>query len=228
MTDNFEGKVVLITGTGKGKGRTLAEEFAKRGASVAANDISPINVDELAAQSGGRIKAYVDDVAKKVAAQSIVNQVEDDFGRIDILINHAAVEPHVALIDMDEWDWHRVLDVNLTGAFLMMQSVGRVMREKGSGVMFNLISARPLEARAERSRSIQNDAAYNASMTGLLALTRSAANELFPFGIRVHAVGTGIEKFHQAELSVPVDFMEAVMYLCCSTLNGQIVNAEGK
>ncbi len=220
MTNDFEDKVVLITGAGKGQGRTLAEEFARRGALVATNDISPVNVDELVAQSGGRIKAYVDDVAKKVAVQSIVNQVEDDFGRIDILINHAAVEPRVALLDMDEWDWHRVMDVNLTGSFLMMQSVGRVMRIKGFGVMINLISARPLEVRDE--------AAYNASMAGLVALTRSAANELSSFGIRVHAVGTGIEKFHQAETSVPSDFMEAVMFLCCSSLNGQIVNAEGK
>ncbi len=225
MTNDFEGKVVLITGAGKGKGRALAEAFAKRGAFVAANDISPVNVDELVAQGNGKIKAYVDDIAKKVAVQAIVNQVEDDFGRIDILINHAAVEPHIALLDMDEWDWHRVLDVNLTGAFLMMQSVGRVMRAEGSGVMINLIAARPLEARADSAR---NEVAYNASMAALVALTRSAANELSAFGIRVHAVGTGIEKFHQADSPIPSKFEEAVMFLCCSSLNGQIVNVEEK
>jgi NAD(P)-dependent dehydrogenase (short-subunit alcohol dehydrogenase family) len=219
MTNDFDGKVVLITGAGKGKGRLLAEEFAKRGALVAVNDVSPVNLDGLVAQSGGKIKAYVDDVAKKVAAQYIVKQVEDDFGRIDILINHAAVEPHIALLDMDEWDWHRVLDVNLTGVFLMMQSAGRMMRAKGSGVMINLISARLLE--------VQNEAAFNASMAGLVALTRSAANELSSFGIRVHIVGTGIAEFHQADASVPSDFVGAVMYLCRSSLNGQIVNVEG-
>jgi NAD(P)-dependent dehydrogenase (short-subunit alcohol dehydrogenase family) len=101
-------------------------------------------VDQIVA-GGGRAKAYVDDVAKKVAAQNIINQVEDDFGQIDILINHAAVEPHIPLLDMDEWDWHRVLDVNLTGAFLMTQSAGRVMRERASGVIINLIHT-PLAA----------------------------------------------------------------------------------
>ena len=141
MTNDFEGKVVLITGAGKGKGRTLAEAFSTRGAFVAVNDVSPINLDELVSKSGGKIKAYVDDVAKKVATQAIINQVEDDFGGIDILINHAAVEPHVGVLEMDEWDWHRVLDVNLTGSFLMMQSAGRVMRAKGSGVIINLITA---------------------------------------------------------------------------------------
>ena len=89
-------------------------------------------VAEINAQ-GGNAKAYIEDVAKKVGAQVLVKQVEDDFGRIDILVNHAAVEPRSPLLDMDEWDWHRVLDVNLTGAFLMTQSVGRVMREAGGG-----------------------------------------------------------------------------------------------
>src|ERR671925_532644 len=100
-------KVVLITGAGKGSGRILAQAFAHEGAIVAANDISPINVDEVVHQintAGGRAKAYIEDVAKKVGAQNIIKQVEDDFGRIDILIHHANVEPRVALLDMDEWD----------------------------------------------------------------------------------------------------------------------------
>ena len=116
MTD-FKGKVVLITGAGKGSGRTLAKAFARQGATVAANDISPINVEEAVEEiraQGGDARAYVDDIAKKVGAQALVKQVEDDFGHIDILVNHAAVEPRSPLLDMDEWDWHRVLDVNLT------------------------------------------------------------------------------------------------------------------
>ncbi len=149
-SDDFKDKVILITGAGKGSGRALAEAFAARGALVAANDISPVNLDPLAAQPNGTIKTYVEDIAKKVGAQAVVKQTEDDFGKIDILINHAAVEPRVNLLDMDEWDWHRVLDVNLTGAFLMTQSVGRVMREKGSGVIVNLIMASPLDC-GERS-----------------------------------------------------------------------------
>ena len=182
-------KVVLITGAGKGSGRLLAQAFAEHGAIVAANDISPINVEEVVDQivaKGGHAKAYIDDIAKKVAAQSIVKQVEDDFGRIDILINHAAVQPHVSLLDMDEWDWHRVLDVNLTGAFMMMQSVGRVMRAssekgaKGSGVIINLITVRQEWAAKE--------AAFIASMSGLDGLTHQAARELSLNGIQVHSV----------------------------------------
>lgn len=217
MTNDFEGKVVLITGAGKGKGRALAESFAARGAMVTANDISPVNLDDLVFRSGGKIKAYVQDVSKKVAAQVLINQVEDDFGRIDILINHAAVEPYADLLEMDEWDWHRVLDVNLTGAFLTMQSVGRVMRAKGAGVIINLITA-------TRSGA-GKDAAYLSSMAGLAALTRSASDEFAPLGIHVHAVGTGMPEFHRADPSIPSGLAEAVFYLCRSDLNGQIVNA---
>jgi NAD(P)-dependent dehydrogenase (short-subunit alcohol dehydrogenase family) len=183
MTQAVMDKVVLITGAGKGCGRVLAEAFAGRGASVAANDISPVNVDEVVngiLKNGGRAKAYIEDVAKKLGAQLIINQVEDDFGQIDILINHAAVEPHVPLLDMDEWDWHRVLDVNLTGAFLMTQSVGRVMRARGTGVIVNLIT----ETAGDEGRR----AAFVASMNGLHGFTSQAARELGPYGIRVHAV----------------------------------------
>ena len=180
--NDLKDKVILITGAGKGRGRLLAKAFAEREAIVAANDISPINVEEIVDHinaKGGRSKAYIEDVAKKVGAQYLVKQVEDDFGHIDILVNHAAVEPHIPLLDMDEWDWHRIMDVNLTGAFLMIQSVGRVMREQGSGVIINLIT---------RPDSEVNEAAFVASMNGLEGLTRAAARELNPYGIRVYAV----------------------------------------
>ncbi len=112
--------------------------------------------------------------------KNIINQVEDDFGHIDILINHAAVEPHIPLLDMDEWDWHRVLDVNLTGAFLMTQSVGRVMRARGAGVIINLIT--------ESTHDGNREAAFVASMNGLDGFTRRAARELSPYGIQVYSV----------------------------------------
>ena len=179
--NDIKDKVVLITGAGKGCGRILAGAFAERESCVAANDISPINVEEVVndiLKKGGRAKAYVEDVAKKVGAQLIINQVEDDFGRIDILINHAAVEPRIPLLELDEWDWHRVLDVNLTGAFLMTQSVGRVMRANGGGIIVNLVS----------ESSHDHESAFVASMSGLRGFTSQAARELSSFGIHVHAV----------------------------------------
>ena len=98
--DNLKDKIVLITGAGKGSGRLLAKAFAEHGAIVAANDISPVNVETIVDEinkQGGHARAYIEDVAKKVGVQNLINQVEDDFGRIDILIYHAAVEPIVPL-----------------------------------------------------------------------------------------------------------------------------------
>ena len=186
----FKEKVVLITGAGKGAGRRLTTAFADLGASVAANDISPVNVEELVQEinaSGGNARAYIDDVAKKVGVQALVKQVEDDFGRIDILVNHAAVEPRSALLDMDEWDWHRTLDVNLTGAFLVTQSVGRMMRAQGGGVIVNLIAADAGVTEAGRDESPLR-VAFLASMAGLEAFSQQAARELAPYGVRVYAV----------------------------------------
>lgn len=188
--NKLENKVVLITGAGKGAGRALAEAFAEHGAFVAANDISPINVEGVVdgiISRGGKARAYVEDIAKKVGVQAVVNSVEDDFGRIDILINHAAVEPHGPLLKMDEWDWHRTLDVNLTGAFLMTQSVGRVMMtsspngEKGGGVILNLVAG-PGEG------GVKEAGAYFASKAGLAELSKQADVELSPHGVRVIAV----------------------------------------
>jgi NAD(P)-dependent dehydrogenase (short-subunit alcohol dehydrogenase family) len=207
--NDFKDKVVLITGAGKGSGRLLAEAFAARGAFVAANDISPVNVDEVVAgivSRGGRAESYLDDIAKKIAVQTMVKQIEDDLGHIDILVNHAAVKPREPLLDMDEWDWHRVLDVNLTGAFLMMQSVGRVMRAQGQGVVINLITG-------TGEGSDKEAGAYQASMAGLLALTRSAALELNPHGIRVN----GLVDVHHDKV------VDAVFDLCLSNASGKIV-----
>jgi NAD(P)-dependent dehydrogenase (short-subunit alcohol dehydrogenase family) len=189
---NLKDKVILITGAGKGSGRTLAKSLAERGAIIAANDISPINVEEVIdeiSKQGGRAKAYIEDVAKKMGVQHLIKQVEDEFGRIDVLINHASVEPHNPLLDMDEWDWHRVLDVNLTGSFLMTQSAGRVMREKGSGVIINLIAVN--QDTVKNDAPPQGESAFVASMNGLDGFTRQAADELRPYGIHVHAVETG-------------------------------------
>jgi NAD(P)-dependent dehydrogenase (short-subunit alcohol dehydrogenase family) len=177
-------KVILITGAGKGAGRALAQACAEKGAIVAANDISPVNVDDVVSginARGGRAKSYIEDVAKKAGAQATLNLVEDDFGAVDALIYHAEVEPLTPLLDMDEWDWHRALDVNLTGAFLMIQSVGRMMRGKNRGVIVTV-------GAESNSRLKKNAGAYLSSKAALVELSRRADEELSPHGVRVYAV----------------------------------------
>jgi NAD(P)-dependent dehydrogenase (short-subunit alcohol dehydrogenase family) len=191
INQEFAGKVVLITGAGKGTGAALAGAFAARGARVALNDISPINVDEVAARitsSGGQVRVYLHDVAKKVGVQVLIKQVEEEWGRVDVLIQHAAVQPRTPLLDLDEWDWHRTLDVNLTGAFLMLQSLGRVMRAQGGGIIVNLVAG---------AESAETAGAYEAGMAGLRGLSLAAARELAPFGVQVYTVELGKDAVDQ-------------------------------
>jgi len=176
---DFAGKIVLITGAGKGTGRRVAEAFAAQAATVAVNDVSPVNLDETVAHilaGGGKVRAYVEDIAKKMPVQTLLNSVLDDFGRIDILVNCAEVEPLKTVLEMDDWDWHRTLDVNLSGPFLLTQSVGRIMKEKGGGVIVHV---------GERARDPEHRAAYFTSKAGLAALSALAAYEFSEFGIRV-------------------------------------------
>ena len=179
---NFENKVILVTGAGKGTGRGVAEAFAGQGAVVAANDISPVNLDETVAHilaAGRQAKAYVEDIAKKMPVQTLLNAVLDDFGRIDMLVNCAEVEPQKSVLEMDDWDWQRTLDVNLNGAFLLTQSGGRIMKEKGGGVIVQV---------GERPKGMERRAAYFTSKAGLAAFSALAAYELSEAGIRVYHV----------------------------------------
>jgi NAD(P)-dependent dehydrogenase (short-subunit alcohol dehydrogenase family) len=173
-------KVVLVTGAGKGTGRRAAEALAARGAIVAANDLTPVNLDETLARitaAGGTVKAYLADVAKKMPVQGLLNQVLDDFGRLDALISCARVEPLRSVLEMDEWDWQRTLDVNLTGAFLLTQSAGRIMKDQGGGAIVHI--------GGQAGGPTSGRAAYLASQAGLRALVAAAANEFAAFGVRV-------------------------------------------
>lgn len=239
---DFSEKVVLVTGAGGGLGRALSEAFAAQGAIVAANDINPLGLDEtvkLITAGAGRVKDYVFDVARRMPVQAMVNQVLEDWGRIDILINCAAVAPVVSVQDMDEWDWHRTIDVNLGGSFFNLQQVSRAMRQQGGGVIINLAgkpSSHPLPK--------EKQAAYLASQMGLVGLTVEAANELAVAHIRVHLVCLGLP-FIDASPDLPAltavlskkdpglleRTIRLVLYLCSPAsvnLTGLVINLESK
>jgi 3-oxoacyl-[acyl-carrier protein] reductase len=184
----FKDKIVLITGAGKGAGREVALAFSSVGASVAANDINPINLDETVDQilwAGGKAGSFVFDIAKRMPIEGLLAQVLAHFGRIDYLVNHASVAPDASLLEMDEWDFHRTLDVNLGGPFFTMQQVGRLMQQQGGGAMVNLIAA------AKNDHFKKGYAALSASQAGLVGLTKAAARELAVQNIRVNTVCDG-------------------------------------
>ena len=249
----FENRVVIVTGAGRGIGREIAAAFASQGAIIAANDISPVNLDETVARikaSGGQTKDYIFDIAKKMPVQALVNQVLEDWGRVDILINNAGVQPHASILTLDEWDWQRSLDVNLSGPFFLMQAVGRIMKEQeegqpgGRGVIVNVASI------AGRAHGLKDRAAYVASKMGLIGLTREAAREFAAYGIRVNAVCPGVietemtsflrqdedrmsewlQEIPQGRLGCAEDIAGMVLFLCSRAaryVTGQAINVDG-
>jgi NAD(P)-dependent dehydrogenase (short-subunit alcohol dehydrogenase family) len=150
------------------------------------------------------------------------------------LVNHASVNPHLSILDMDEWDWLRTLEVNLTGPFLAIQTVGRVMRQQGGGVILNIGST------AGQARDSATSAAYQSSQMGLIGLTQSAARELAPYNIRVNLLYTGpadagtpspqsLAETWPADQDRPKTLVDWALYLCsnsAASLTGQAINVE--
>jgi len=178
-------RVVVVTGAARGIGRRVALTFAERGYAVAANDLDAPEgtLDELEWLGNG-VMSIPGDVADEGTVREMVGAVLEKFGRVDVLVNNAGVSLISPSEETDLVGWRRILEVNLTGPFLMCREFGREMLRRGEGSIVNVSSVAGLLGVADR-------AAYNASKHGLVGLTRTLAAEWGGRGVRSNAVCPG-------------------------------------
>ncbi len=210
---DLSGRVAILTGGAGMLARQYTKTLLEAGATVVAADLSESQASQAAqaavAELGGQAIGWGVDVSSKDDVQRMIDTVRQKFGRIDILINNAAIDPKfdagVAAKQSNSFEdypvelWQQSLDVNLTGAFLCCQSAGKVMREQGRGVIVNICSTYGLVAPdqrlyqrdGEKEQTLFKPASYAVTKAGISHLTRYLAAYWGGSGIRVNTLTPG-------------------------------------
>ena len=199
---DYNGRVAIVTGAARGLGRAVAERLHERGASVAINVRDAERAERVAEEIGKRAFAVPGDVAAPDAPEDIVQRTLERFGRIDILINNAALPLTTRFEAITAEEWRRALEVNLTAPFLLIKAALPAMKAQAYGRVVNISST------AGRMVSTLGGAHYTTSKTGLLGLTRAAAKELGSYGITVNAVCPGMIDTELTRESAASDVLE--------------------
>jgi len=240
-------RVALVTGAATGIGRETALAFAKAGARVVVADVAVAEGEETAHRieaAGGRAIFTRTDVASSEDVERMVATAVSEFGRLDYAFNNAGIAPRGRPVaEMPEEDWHRVMAVNLTGVWLCLKHECAQMLKQGGGAIVNTSSIMGVA-------SGPGLAAYSASKTGVIGLTRSVALDYARSNIRVNAVCPGgigetaiteradnkadMEQLKMAtpmgRLGVPREIADAVVWLCseqASFITGQALTVDG-
>jgi NAD(P)-dependent dehydrogenase (short-subunit alcohol dehydrogenase family) len=183
---DFAGRVALVTGASRGLGRAAAARLLERGASVAVNVRDAARNDATVRELGGSSIAVPGDLEQDGVVASLVERTLEKFGRLDILINNAALPFTTRFEQITPDEFRRAVEVNLTVPFLLTQAAVPAMKAQGYGRIVNISST------AGRMVSTLGGAHYTATKTGLLGLTRASAKELGVYGITVNAVCPGM------------------------------------
>jgi NAD(P)-dependent dehydrogenase (short-subunit alcohol dehydrogenase family) len=182
-------RVALVTGAGSGMGAACARRLATDHRAVVLLDIRADSLVPVAAdveRAGAGVDTVAGDVTVSSDVEESIRRTQDRFGRVDVLVNAAGVLESTRLFDISPEEWARVIEVNLTGAFLLTRAAAGPMRERAWGRIVHFSST------AGKTVSTLGGAHYTASKHGVLGLVRGAAKELAPFGITVNAVCPGL------------------------------------
>ena len=244
----LENKVCLITGAGRGIGRAIAERFASDGAVVYVNDLTPGDMESWAAEctfrNGTRVIPVCFDVTDSSALKAGLMSVYKAEGRIDCVVNNAAIISNRKLGMIAKSDMERMFSVNVLAVIDMIQTASRLMARGGGGCFVNIASITGVVGSP-------GQVAYSATKGAVISLTKSAAKELAPQHIRVNAVAPGIvrterfdelylsdgskidsriEKIALGRLGTPEDVADACSFLAsdrASYISGQILGVDG-
>ncbi len=240
---NFNGKTALITGAGRGIGKTIAIKLAKLGSDIALADMNPVSDHVLKEieENGTRCFAYKLDVTDVDAVDSVVKKIIDETGGIHILVNNAGITQDNLFMRMKPEQWLQVIDVNLNGVFHVTKSVIRTMVKQHSGRIINISSVVGFSGNAGQVN-------YSSTKSGLIGFTKSLSREVGTRGITVNAVAPGFintamtqalnESQQQAILSqIPLgrmgeadDIANAVAFLAseeASYITGTVLHVNG-
>ena len=179
----LQNRVAIVTGAGQGIGRAIAEKLSQEGASVVVADINAETATKAAAEIGGT--AHTVDVSSEEQVAGLVNATIASHGKVDVLVNNAAIVPFTPWDDVDFAEWRRIMAVNLDGVYLTCRAVYPPMKEAGYGRIVNIASNAMLAG-------TPNLAHYIAAKGGVFGFTRALATELGRYGITVNAVAPGL------------------------------------
>ncbi|HLI09215.1 MAG TPA: SDR family oxidoreductase [Ktedonobacteraceae bacterium] len=188
----LKGKAVLVTGAGSGLGEATARAFAAVGCGIACVDVNKQEAERvshaLQAQDANGLALYCD-VSNAQEVFEVVNTTHEHFGRLDIIVNCAAIDHTLSVDDMSIEQWDQVVAVNLRGPFLMAKAAWPIMKQQRSGHIFNIAST-------AATRAWANAAAYHATKWGIVGFSRGLGVEGRPFGVRVTTVIPGGMRTH--------------------------------
>ncbi len=237
FTVDLNGQVALVTRCDGILGRAVALALARAGAAVTVNGMNPARIDDIVndiRDAGSNALGWTGDISNRMQVSAMIEATRDAFGSLDVVVHVADINKRAPLRTLDEYDWRRVLDLNLSAAFFFTQLAARVMADEGGGVIVNLAST------AGYAEPYPDGVAYASSHAGLIGLTREAARDLAAEGVRVNAVCPGNitaesepaapGTIPQAHTGTPEDVAGVVLFLCSDAatyVTGQAIIVDG-